>query len=253
MTSTLKCWRLKEQMSGEFVPRWRFTAQWPRSLRITSSLPPVNSTTYITCPADPKKTLGIKLPFLVMIIKNLKKYFTFEVQVQAQNQNVFFFFFTWFVEDFRKGDWWFYFTPITSRCWMTKMFGGVFERVTIRARRVWSPLSAQCLWGWTTDGTRSSSTCRTSLGGRTEPTISRRCVYRSVSASSSQKRLLFRKSDPFFFWFCFQIHANCRIRRVYFSDRLYSEDELPAEFKLYLPVQNQKAKVWTHTCQFLQN
>lgn len=40
-----------------------------------------------------------------------------------------------------------------------------------------------------------------------------------------------------------QIHANCRIRRVYFSDRLYSEDELPAEFKLYLPVQNQKAKV----------
>ena len=34
-----------------------------------------------------------------------------------------------------------------------------------------------------------------------------------------------------------QIHANCRIRRVYFSDRLYSEEELPAEFKLYLPVQ----------------
>ena len=34
-----------------------------------------------------------------------------------------------------------------------------------------------------------------------------------------------------------QIHANCRIRRVYFSDRLYSEVELPAEFKLYLPVQ----------------
>lgn len=43
--------------------------------------------------------------------------------------------------------------------------------------------------------------------------------------------------------FLSQIHANCRIRRVYFSDRLYSEDELPAEFKLYVPVQNQKAKV----------
>lgn len=39
------------------------------------------STSYIVCPADPKQTLGIKLPFLVMIIKNLKKYFTFEVQV----------------------------------------------------------------------------------------------------------------------------------------------------------------------------
>uniref|UniRef100_A0A915L684 CFA20 domain-containing protein n=1 Tax=Romanomermis culicivorax TaxID=13658 RepID=A0A915L684_ROMCU len=39
------------------------------------------STTFITCPADPKKTLGIKLPYLVMIIKNMKKYFTFEVEV----------------------------------------------------------------------------------------------------------------------------------------------------------------------------
>lgn len=41
-----------------------------------------------------------------------------------------------------------------------------------------------------------------------------------------------------------QIHANCRIRRVYFSDRLYSEDELPAEFKLFLPIQKpQQSKV----------
>ena len=37
------------------------------------------STNFITCPVDQKKTLAIKLPFLVMIIKNLKKYFTFEV------------------------------------------------------------------------------------------------------------------------------------------------------------------------------
>ncbi|KAF5908826.1 UPF0468 protein C16orf80, partial [Clarias magur] len=39
------------------------------------------STTYITCPADHTKTLGIKLPLLNMTIKNLKKYFIFEVQV----------------------------------------------------------------------------------------------------------------------------------------------------------------------------
>ena len=47
------------------------------------------ATTYITCPADPKKTLGIKLPFLVMIIKNLKKYFTFEVQVSSRRESGF--------------------------------------------------------------------------------------------------------------------------------------------------------------------
>ncbi|MEN2495706.1 MAG: Cilia- and flagella-associated protein 20 [Marteilia pararefringens] len=44
------------------------------------------TTTYLTCPAETsggssQSTLGIKLPFLVMIVKNMKKYFTFEVQV----------------------------------------------------------------------------------------------------------------------------------------------------------------------------
>ena len=50
----------------------------------------LHSTTFITCPADPGKTLGIKLPFLVMIIKNLKKYFTFEVQVSLELSHLIF-------------------------------------------------------------------------------------------------------------------------------------------------------------------
>jgi len=33
-----------------------------------------------------------------------------------------------------------------------------------------------------------------------------------------------------------QIHAYCRIRRIYFSDGLYSEEDLPPEFKLFLPI-----------------
>merc|ERR1712100_960455 len=37
-----------------------------------------------------------------------------------------------------------------------------------------------------------------------------------------------------------QIHANCRVRRIYFSDRLYSEEELPPEFKLFLPITQQQ-------------
>lgn len=37
------------------------------------------STTYITTPKEKNEVLSIKLPFLVMIIKNLKKYFSFEV------------------------------------------------------------------------------------------------------------------------------------------------------------------------------
>ena len=33
-----------------------------------------------------------------------------------------------------------------------------------------------------------------------------------------------------------QIHANCRIRRIYFSDKQYEEKDLPKEFRLFVPV-----------------
>ena len=39
------------------------------------------STTYVTCPDKEVEELGIKLPFLVILVKNMKKYFSFEVQV----------------------------------------------------------------------------------------------------------------------------------------------------------------------------
>lgn len=38
------------------------------------------------------------------------------------------------------------------------------------------------------------------------------------------------------------VHANCRLRRIYFSDRLYSEEELPPEFKLFAPLGNKTNK-----------
>jgi hypothetical protein len=34
-----------------------------------------------------------------------------------------------------------------------------------------------------------------------------------------------------------KIYANCRIARVYFNDRVYSEEEIPTEYKLFLRVQ----------------
>ena len=41
-----------------------------------------------------------------------------------------------------------------------------------------------------------------------------------------------------------QVHANCRLRRIYFTDRLYTEEELPAEFKVFLPIsQHEKAAI----------
>ena len=37
-----------------------------------------------------------------------------------------------------------------------------------------------------------------------------------------------------------QIHASCRIRRIFFSSRLYEEEELPPQFKIWMPQNKQK-------------
>ena len=42
------------------------------------------ATTFITTPIMPRASLAIRLPFLVMIIKNMKKYFTFEIQILGE-------------------------------------------------------------------------------------------------------------------------------------------------------------------------
>lgn len=149
------------------------------------------STTYITCPADPTKTLGIKLPFLVMIIKNLKKYFTFEIQV-LDDKNV------------------------------RRRFRASNYQSTTRVKPFICTMPMRLDDGWNQIQFNLSDFTRRAYGTNYTETLR------------------------------VQIHANCRIRRVYFSDRLYSEDELPAEFKLYVPVQNQKAKQWNfQTHQFL--
>eukprot|EP00116_Pleurobrachia_bachei_P004932 sb/3465194/ len=135
------------------------------------------STTYITCPADPKITLGIKLPFLVMIIKNMKKYFTFEVQV-LDDKNV------------------------------RRRFRASNYQSTTRVKPFICTMPMRLDDGWNQIQFNLSDFTRRAYGTNYIETLR------------------------------VQIHANCRIRRVYFSDRLYSEDELPAEFKLYLPVQN---------------
>lgn len=38
------------------------------------------------------------------------------------------------------------------------------------------------------------------------------------------------------------VNANCRLRNVYFSDRLYSDDEKPASFK-FQATQQKEAKI----------
>eukprot|EP00998_Keelungia_sp_KM082_P008667 NODE_4854_length_744_cov_215.482982_g4831_i0.p1 GENE.NODE_4854_length_744_cov_215.482982_g4831_i0~~NODE_4854_length_744_cov_215.482982_g4831_i0.p1 ORF type:complete len:190 (+),score=36.52 NODE_4854_length_744_cov_215.482982_g4831_i0:70-639(+) len=134
------------------------------------------STNFITCPADTSKTLGIKLPFLVMIIKNLKKYFTFEVQV-LDDKNV------------------------------RRRFRASNYQSTTRVKPFICTMPMRLDEGWNQIQFNLSDFTRRAYGTNYIETLR------------------------------VQLHANCRIRRIYFSDRLYSEEELPPEFKLFLPIQ----------------
>ena len=143
------------------------------------------STCFITCPADKNKVLGIKLPFLVMIIKNvclavltclqLKKYFTFEVTVLDDKE-------------------------------VNRRFRASNYQSTTRVKPFICTMPMRLDEGWNQIQFNLSDFTRRAYGTNYIETL----------------RVM--------------IHANCRIRRIYFSDRLYTEDELPPEFKLFLPI-----------------
>ncbi|CAG8546736.1 9327_t:CDS:2 [Ambispora gerdemannii] len=141
-------------------------------------LSPNVSTTYITCPAQLNRTLGIKLPILVLIVKNLKKYFTFEVQIM-DDKNV--------KRRFRASN---------------------FQAIT-RVKPYICTMPMRLDDGW--------NQIQFNLADFTR---------RAYSTNYVETLRV-------------QIHANCRLRRVYFADRVYAEEELPPEMKLWLPVDRQ--------------
>jgi len=139
------------------------------------------STTYISAPAEPKQTLGIKLPYLVMIIKNMKKYFTFEVQV-LDDRNI------------------------------RRRFRASNYQSATRVKPFICTMPMRLDEGW--------NQIQFNLDNFTSR------AYQTVYIETLRV----------------QIHASCRIRRIFFSNRLYSDEELPPEFKIWLPENRAKLK-----------
>jgi hypothetical protein len=119
--------------------------------------------------------LGIKLPYLVLIIKNLDQYFSFEVQVLDDKEE-------------------------------TRRFRASNYQITTRVKPYITTMPMRLDPGW--------NQIIFNLGDY---------VKKGYGTNYSETSRV-------------TIHANCRIRRIYFTDRIYGEDELPAEFKLFLPV-----------------
>ncbi|KAG2218469.1 hypothetical protein INT45_003013 [Circinella minor] len=146
------------------------------SSKVIELLSPNLSETYITCPALLDRTLGIKLPFIVLIAKNLGKYFSFEIQV---------------LDD--KGE--------------TRRFRASNYQVATRVKPYITTMPMRLDPGWNQIVFNLADYVKRAYGTN----------YVETTRVT--------------------VHANCRLRRIYFTDRLYAEEELPAEFKLFLPVQ----------------
>ncbi|KAK6620479.1 hypothetical protein RUM44_006880 [Polyplax serrata] len=139
------------------------------------------ATCYVYTPIDPKEVLGITLPFLVMIIKNLKKYFSFEIQV-LDDRN------------------------------MRRRFRVSNFQTTTKVRPFGTTMPIGLNPGW--------NQIQFNLADFTKR------AYGSTYVETQR----------------IQIHANCRIRRIYFCDKLYSDDDLPTEYRLFYPCVEEKKK-----------
>ncbi|XP_025405656.1 cilia- and flagella-associated protein 20-like [Sipha flava] len=126
----------------------------------------------ISTPSKPTDSLGIRLPFFTMLMKNLGRYFTSEITV-LDDQNI--------RRRFRISN---YSKSIRVSIHMCSMPVCLTE-------------------GWTQ-------------------------IQLNLADFTSQMY-----NTGFVEAVRVQVHANCRLRRIYFSEKLYTNDELPNEYRLY--------------------
>ncbi|XP_046969853.1 cilia- and flagella-associated protein 20-like [Vanessa cardui] len=138
------------------------------------------ATTFITCPKR-NQVLGIKLPFLVMIVKNLKRYFSFEITI-VDDKN------------------------------MRRRFRISNFQSTTKIKPFCTCMPIGLSGGWNQIQFNLADFTRRAYG----------------TQFIEVQRV--------------QVHANARLRRIYFSERLYTEEELPQDYKLYLPMEKKSKK-----------
>ena len=130
------------------------------------------STSFLSCPSNPKQTLGVKMPFLVLLIKYLKKYFTFEVQV-IDDKNV------------------------------KRRFRASNYQSNTRVKPFICTIPMKLDEGWNQIHFNLTDFTRRAYGTNYLETLR------------------------------VQIHANCRIRRIYFTDQLLSSKSIPDEYRAF--------------------
>ncbi|XP_008207490.1 cilia- and flagella-associated protein 20-like [Nasonia vitripennis] len=168
-SSPLELWDMKVQNGCVR----RVTDEQVRALALELSGTNV-STCYLYCPKDPKGSLGIHMPYLVMIIKSMKKYFTFEITV-LDDRNVH--------RRFRMSN---------------------FQKMN-RIHHFCTSMPLCLHPGWNEIYFDLSDITRK--------------AYKTGYVETTR----------------IQIHANCRVRVIYFCDRIYEDKDIPQKLKIFLP------------------
>eukprot|EP00958_Prasinococcus_capsulatus_P019494 scaffold2408_cov386-Prasinococcus_capsulatus_cf.AAC.2 len=163
---------------------------------------------FAECPGDPSKTLGIKLPFLTLLLKPLEEeggrrfFFSFEVQ-SVDNTHA--------TRRFRGSN---YETTAQNHeavCTLPL----TLSKARDDPRAAPPPSRAGPLTGGVRARAQGWNTVTMDLADFTKR------AYGTVHQETQRVK----------------IHANCRVRRVFFSDQVYPPDALPTDFKLFLPLE----------------
>lgn len=131
------------------------------------------NTTFMTTPPGAYQSLGIRLPVLVLVVKNLNRYFLFEVQIMDDTNTR---------RRFKVCN----YTP----------------SVKIRPFSCEVPLKMEEKWNQVTVNLQEMT--RKSFGTGYVETIR------------------------------VQVHANCRLRRIYFCEKNFGEEDVPADFRTFV-------------------
>ncbi|XP_060844061.1 uncharacterized protein LOC132924022 [Rhopalosiphum padi] len=126
----------------------------------------------ITCPVNPKDSLGITLPFVTLLVKNLGLLFTFEITI-LDNENI------------RRR------LRVSSYHTHTKV-STFMVAFPICMQKDWNNLSINL-----------------------------------ADITSRSFKTTYMETVRI------QVHANCRLRKIYFSDKLYPDDQLPNAYRMH--------------------
>jgi len=131
------------------------------------------NTTFITSPPNPHQVLGVRLPIMIMVVKNMKRYFAFEVQI---------------LDD----------TGVRRRFTVSNY------QTTTKVTPFTTQMPMRLDEGWNQISMNLAELTRK--------------VYGTGYVEAVR----------------IQVHANCRLRRIYFCDNPDGEEEVPADFKAFI-------------------